>query len=175
MRRDGRRDRDAEFTAFVAACGSRLYRTAELLSGDPHRAADLVQASLERAYLRWDRIRAEDPVAYVRRIMVNQQYDWWRRRARSLEWLTAVPPDPAAPDDLAAHSAQRALVLGALGRLTTRERTVVVLRFYDDLSEAAIADEVGVAVGTVKSTLARALGKLRALPEFSADSRIEAL
>lgn len=151
-----------------------MYRTAELLTGDAHRAADLVQASLERAYLRWERIQAEDPIAYVRRIMINQQYDWWRRRARSPEWLTAAPPDTTAPGDLATHCAQRTLVLGALGRLTMRERTVVVLRFYDDLSEAAIAGEIGVAVGTVKSTLARALGKMRALPEFSTDSRIEA-
>jgi RNA polymerase sigma-70 factor (sigma-E family) len=172
--RDADRQRDAEFTAFVAACGARLYRTAHLLTGDQHRAADLVQESLERAYLRWEHIQCDDPIAYVRRIMVNRQYDWWRRRTHSHEWLTAAPPDTAAPGDMAAHCAQRALVLEALRHLTARERTVVVLRFYEDLNEAAIAAEVGVALGTVKSTLARALGKLRVRPEFRDDRRIEA-
>jgi RNA polymerase sigma-70 factor (sigma-E family) len=166
MRREAGHERDAEFTAFVEACGGRLFHTAELLTGDPHRAADLVQSSLERAYLRWGRIQADDPTAYVRRIMVNSQRDWWRR-VRVREWLTADPPDAATPRDLATDASQRAYVLGALARLTPRERTVVVLRFYADLSEAAIATEVGIALGTVKSTLARALGKLRALPEFS--------
>lgn len=169
------RDRDADFTAFVDTCGGRLYRTAELLTGDPHRAADLVQSSLERAYLRWGRIQADDPIAYVRRIMLNQQRDWWRR-ARSREWLTAQPPEAQTLGDLAAEASQRVLVLGALARLTLRERTVVVLRYYDDLSEAAIAEQTGVAIGTVKSTLSRAMGKLRALPELSphAEHRIEA-
>ena len=166
VNRQGSQKHDADFTAFVAACGGRLFRAALWLTGDPHQAADLVQSGLERAYLRWGRIQADDPTAYVRQIMVNQQRDWWRR-GRAREWLTAEPADAAAPGDMAAESSQRALVLAALARLTKRERTVVVLHYYADLSEAAIAEEVGVAVGTVKSTLARAMGKLRAVPEFS--------
>ncbi|GGV11877.1 RNA polymerase sigma-E factor [Kitasatospora herbaricolor] len=166
MNREQRQDLDAEFSAFVVTKGRQLLRLAELLTGDPHRAADIVQSALERAYPHWRRINADDPTAYVRRIVVNQHRDWWRRlRNRELpadlSWV-----EPADPTDMTERHAQRALVLGALAQLTARERTVVVLRYYGDLSEARIAAELGIAVGTVKSTLHRALAKLRALPEL---------
>jgi len=157
---------DAEFTAFVAAHGSRLLRLAELLSGDPHRAADLTQTALERAYLRWHRIESDDPLAYVRRIIVNSYRDWWRLR-RNREWSTDQVPEREIPWDVAERHAQQETVRNALKVLTRRERQVVVLRYYADLSEAAIAAELGIAPGTVKSCMSRALGRLRTLPEFS--------
>lgn len=157
---------DADFTAFVAAQGARLLRLAELICGDPHRAADLTQTALERAYLRWHRIRSDDPLAYVRRIIVNSYRDWWRLR-RGREWSTGTVPEPAQAWDVADRHAQQDLMQAALWKLTRRERQVVVLRYYADLSEAAIAAELRIAPGTVKSSLSRALGRLRALPEFA--------
>ncbi|MFF2148922.1 SigE family RNA polymerase sigma factor [Kitasatospora sp. NPDC058190] len=166
MKREQRQRRDAEFSAFVAGSGRQLLRLAELLTGDPERAKDIVQSALERAYLHWHRITGDDPTAYVRRIVVNQHRDWWRR-LRNRELPTDHTPDRPLAEDLAELQAQRALVQQALGALTRRERTVVVLRYYGDLSEAAIAAELGIAPGTVKSTLHRALSKLRALPELA--------
>jgi RNA polymerase sigma-70 factor (sigma-E family) len=157
-------ERDADFTAFVEANGPRLLHTARLLTGDPHRAADLVQSSLERAYTHWGRIRGDDPYAYVRRIVVNQNHDWWRRGHGREQPTAELPPDGSAARDLAEEYARREQVRGLLGVLTSRERTVVVLRYHLDLGEATIAAELGIAVGTVKSTLARALAKLRAHP-----------
>ncbi|MFD0638237.1 SigE family RNA polymerase sigma factor [Catenulispora yoronensis] len=156
---------DADFTAFVAANGAKLLRLAELMTGDPHRAADLTQTALERAYLRWRSIDS-DPLAYVRRIIVNSYRDWWRLR-RNRERPTDQPPDRPIPYDLADRQAQEAVVRQALHALTRRERQVVVLRYYADLSEAAIAQELRIAPGTVKSTLSRALGRLRGLPALA--------
>ncbi|MER7754654.1 SigE family RNA polymerase sigma factor [Kitasatospora sp. NPDC097643] len=166
MNREQRQRQDAEFSAFVVGNGRQLLRLAELLTGDPHRASDIVQSALERAYLHWHRITGDDPTAYVRRIVVNQHRDWWRR-LRNRELPIASAPDRPGRDDLAERHAQQELLRQALGRLTRRERTVVVLRYYGDLGEAAIAAELGIAQGTVKSTLHRALSKLRTLPELA--------
>lgn len=161
---------DADFTAFVTAQGARLLRLAELMTGDPHRAADLTQTALERAYLRWHRIEADDPTAYVRRVIVNSYRDWWRLR-RNHEVSVESVPERADPGDLAERQAQQELVNAGLRILTRRERQVVVLRFYADLSEAAIAEELRIAPGTVKSCLARALRRLRTVPAFAAATR----
>ncbi|WP_316526560.1 SigE family RNA polymerase sigma factor [Kitasatospora brasiliensis] len=166
MKREQRQRQDAEFSAFVTGHGRQLLRLAELLTGDPDRAKDIVQSALERAYLNWHRITGDDPGAYVRRIVVNQHRDWWRRR-RNHELPTDHTPDRPLDEDLAERQAERALLHQALGTLTRRERTVVVLRYYGDLAEAAVADELGIAQGTVKSTLHRAMSKLRALPQFA--------
>ncbi|MEU1290177.1 SigE family RNA polymerase sigma factor [Kitasatospora sp. NPDC005856] len=166
MKREQRRRQDEEFSAFVAGSGRKLLRLAELLTGDPDRAKDIVQSALERAYLHWHRITGDDPTAYVRRIVVNQHRDWWRRRRNHELPIEHVPDRPLA-EDLAERQAERALLRQALGTLTRRERTVVVLRYYGDLTEAAIAAELGIAPGTVKSTLHRAMSKLRALPELA--------
>lgn len=152
--------RDADFTAFVVANGVRVRRLADWLCGDPVRGADLAQTALERAYGRWSHIQAGDPMAYVRRILINQHRSWWTRR-RKREWLTDAVPDSAATGDLAELHAQRDAVRSALDVLTRRERTVVVLRYYADLSLAQIATELRVPEGTVKSTLSRGLAKLR--------------
>lgn len=163
MAHDKRAELDADFTAFVEANAQRIRSLAEWLSGDPERAADLAQSALERTYVRWPGIRSEDPMAYVRKALLNQQRDWWRRRQHRPEWPAAVVPEVSDLDDHAADHAQREVMRAALAQLTRRERHVVVLRYYADLADSDIAAEVGVAVGTVKSTSARALRKLRAL------------
>lgn len=154
---------DADFTKFVEANAHRIRALAQWLSGDADRAADLAQSALERTYARWGRIQSGDPMAYVRTALLNQQRDWWRRRQHRPEWPTAEVPDVRSPDDHAASHAQRDVMLAALGRLTRRERQVLVLRYYADLSDAQIAAETGLAVGTVKSTSARGLRKMRVL------------
>ncbi len=155
-------ERDAQFRDFVTDSQRRLVHFAELLVGDRGRAEDLVQEAYVAAYAAWPRIRNGAPEAYVRRCVMNRRVDWWRRRS-SREW----PVDQVAdlPDDSSSARItqvdQRLLVFRALGRLTARERAAVVLRHYVGLSEAETATEMRVAVGTVKSTTARAVAKLR--------------
>src|SRR5262249_54738927 len=123
--------------------------------GDPHRAADLVQDALERTGLAWRRLREDDPEAYVRRVIVNTFLNGVRRLRR--ERLTAEPPEAAYHEPEARDEALWQL----LGTLPARQRAVVVLRFYADMSEVDIAAVLGCTVGTVKSTSSRALAKLR--------------
>ena len=155
---------EREFNEFVARSSHRLAQFATLLVNDRHTAEDLVQTALVKAYLSWPRAR-NSPVAYARRIMLNQRTDWWRR-LRGREQVTAEPPDAPAFGDLADAQASQDAVLQALRGLTKRERAVVVLRYFEDLPEAEIAVELEIAVGTVKSTLFRALGKLRVSPDL---------
>lgn len=163
---------DEGFAAFATANARRLRHSARLLTGDPERAEDLLQTALAATYLRWDRIRADDPTAYVRRVLFTAHADWWRRRWRH-EYPTGDLPERVAGGDHAEETVERDRLRGALGALSPRERAVVVLRFYEDLSERETADTLGVAVGTVKSTCARALGKLRVSP-LLADAAREA-
>jgi RNA polymerase sigma-70 factor (sigma-E family) len=156
--------REREFVEFVQACSARLLRTAELLVGDRHQAEDLVQTALLNLYRVWGRERRADPLAYVRRVMVNTRTDWWRRRSTHERPIADVP-EIAVDDGSEAHS--RADVLHrALATLTPTERAVIVFRYYDDLTEVQTAHALGVAVGTVKSNVARALGKLRRAREL---------
>lgn len=157
---------DRAFTAFVTENYPRLLHTADLLTGDRGRAEDLVQTVLARAYTRWARIRQDDPVGYVRACLVNAHTDWWRRRS-SWERPVAAPADRLVVVDPASRVAGRDAVQRALAPLTRRERTVVVLRFYEDLTVPEIADTLGIPAGTVKSTCARALAKLRLSPELA--------
>jgi RNA polymerase sigma-70 factor (sigma-E family) len=161
---------DAEvegFVQFVAARQRSLQRTAWLLTGDWALAEDLVQTALVRSWPRWERIRRrDDPEIYVRRAMVNTWSSWRRRKWRSEHPSGAVPDGPAA-GDLAAETAARVAVRGALGRLTDRQRAVLVLRVFDDLSEAQVAQVLNCAIGTVKSTMARAVARLRDDPQMA--------
>jgi RNA polymerase sigma-70 factor (sigma-E family) len=155
------------FDDFVRACSVRLGRIGCLLTGgDVAWAEDLVAEALTRVYLAWPRIRAGDAFGYARRTMVNLHTDWWRGRSRRPEVLTDRPPDIAIgadpPDDLA----QRDSLFRALRQLTRRERAVVVLRYFADLTEQDTAEELGISLGTVKSTNARALAKLRVSPDL---------
>jgi RNA polymerase sigma-70 factor (sigma-E family) len=153
------RSRD-EFRDYVAARYPSLLRTGYLLTGSRADGEDLVQAALAKTYLAWDRIREREAVdAYVRRIMVNTRTSWWRRR-RLDEVATADPPERAGRDEAADADLHDALWT-ALARLPKRQRAAVVLRYYEDLSEAETAEVLGVSVGTVKSTVSRALVKLR--------------
>jgi RNA polymerase sigma-70 factor (sigma-E family) len=161
---------DAEgpgFARFVAARERALQRTAWLLTGDWALAEDLVQTSLVRAWPRWERIRRDDdPEIYVRRVMVNTWSTWTRRRWRGERPAADVPEHPAA-GDMAAEVAVRVAVRGALATLSARQRAVLVLRVYDDLSEAQVAEVLDIPAGTVKSTMSRALAKLREDPRLA--------
>jgi RNA polymerase sigma-70 factor (sigma-E family) len=159
----------AEFAEFVAGSQARMVRLGELLTGDRGRAEDLAQEGYARAYAAWGRIRGGDPTAYVRRCIVNANIDWWRRRTWRERTRSPVP-EAADRTDVAGDVAARTVVLAALARLTSRERAVLVLRFYLDLTEAQIAKELGIAPGTVKSAGARALAKLRADTELRAEA-----
>ena len=152
--------RDA-FRAYVAARSPALMRTAYLLTGHRADAEDLLQTALAKTYLAWDRIQAREALdGYVRRVLVNTQTSRWRRR-KLAEYPTDALPERRserdATEDVALHDA----LWTALAQLPKRQRAAVVLRYYEDLSEAETADVLGVSVGTVKSTTSRALIKLR--------------
>lgn len=157
---------EEEFTAFVAANHGRLLHIADLITGDAARAEDLLQTVLARTYLRWSKVRQDNPLGYVRTGLANARTDWWRR----LSWRerpTAVLPEIHAVPDHAGLVVGRDAVQRALAGLTGRERAVVVLRFYEDLSEVEIARVLRIAPGTVKSACSRALAKLRISPELT--------
>jgi RNA polymerase sigma-70 factor (sigma-E family) len=148
------------FEDFVAGRGQALQRFGYALTGDWALAEDLLQTALAKAYPRWSRVLRDDPEAYVRKIMVNTWSSWWRRRWRG-ELPTRQLPEVAAPDSYAGVDSRQALRT-ALAQLPPRQRAVVVLRYHQDLSEAQVAELLGISVGTVKSQAARALASLRA-------------
>jgi RNA polymerase sigma-70 factor (sigma-E family) len=154
---------DTSFEAFVAGASGRLFTMALLLTG--HRrseAEDLLQDALERAYRRWRRItRTGDPEPYVRQVMVNRSVDLWRRVRRRPEEPLPAESAHAASADHAAALADRDLLLRALSELPPRQRAVLVLRYFADLSEAQTADIMGCTVGAVKSQASRGLTRLR--------------
>ncbi len=137
-----------------------LLRTAYHLTGNRADAEDLLQAALAKTYLAWDRIREREAVdGYVRRVLVNTQTSWWRRRKVD-EYATDELPEVPGRDASADQDLHDALWT-ALSGLPKRQRAMLVLRYYEDLSEAQTAQIMGVSVGTVKSTTSRALLKLR--------------
>ena len=145
-----------------------LLRTAYLLTGHRADAEDLVQVALAKTYEAWNRIQDRRAVdGYVRRAMVNTHISWWRQR-RLEEYPTDHIPEQAAPDHAGDSDLHDAL-LRALRRLPPRMRAAVALRFYEDLTEAEIAEVLGVSVGTVKSTISRAVAKLRIDTELLGD------
>jgi RNA polymerase sigma-70 factor (sigma-E family) len=154
-------DRDTDFTAYLEARQARLLRTAYLLTGDQHQAEDLLQTSLAKLYLAWDRVRDRGSVdAYVRRIMVNENNSLWRRGWRRRETATDVVPETAPFHD-EYDEGTGAAVWAVVQTLPRRARAVVVLRYYEQLSEAETAEVLGISVGTVKSQCSRALATLR--------------
>ena len=154
-------DGEVELREFVAARGAALSRAAYLLTGDHQAAEDLVQETYVVLVRRWQKSGTVDPEAYVRRILYSRFVDGWRRRRLSeLPWAT--PPD--VPDgDEAGRATDRLTLQGALARLTPRQRAVLVLRFYDDLTESQAAETLGISSNTVKSQTRVALQRLREL------------
>ena len=159
---------DPGFRDYVAARTPSLLRTAYLLTGNVADAEDLVQAALAKTYVAWDRIEDRGALdGYVRRAMVNTHISWWRRR-RLEEFPTDEIPDRAVADHSGRSDLQDTL-RRAVDRLPQRMRAAVVLRFYEDMTEAEVADVLGVSLGTVKSTVSRAVAKLRIDAELLAD------
>ena len=159
---------DPEFRDYVTSRGRALLRTAYLLTGNLADAEDLVQAALAKTYLAWDRIEDRGALdGYVRRAMVNTHISWWRRR-RVQEFPTDELPDRAVADHAGDSDLQETL-RRAIDRLPQRMRTAVMLRYYEDMTEAEVAERLGVSLGTVKSTVSRAVAKLRIDAELLAD------
>jgi RNA polymerase sigma-70 factor (sigma-E family) len=153
-------DDDAAFRDYVVARGTALLRMAIMLTGNRADAEDLVQAALAKTYLAWGKIKDRAALdAYVRRAMVNTHISWWRRRKLE-EFPTDELPDQAVADH-ACESDLAEVVRRALDRLPRRMRAAVMLRYYDDMTEPEIAAALGISLGTVKSTVSRAVARLR--------------
>jgi RNA polymerase sigma-70 factor (sigma-E family) len=153
-------DDEAAFCDYVHARETALLRIAVMLTGNRADAEDLLQAALAKTYLAWGKIHDRAAMdSYVRRAMVNTQISWWRRR-RLEEFPTDELPDQAIADH-AGESDMAEMVRGALDRLPERMRAAVMLRYFEDMTEPEIATALGVSLGTVKSTVSRAVAKLR--------------
>jgi RNA polymerase sigma-70 factor (sigma-E family) len=149
---------DTAFREFVVRQRGALLRTAYLLTGDHGHAEDLVQTALVKTYRHWRRISDRgDPTAYVRRVLVTTATSW-RRRLLSTEQVMETLPDPAHLDT---HTERDTDVMDALRTLPPRMRAVVVLRYYEDRTEAQTAELLGCSVGTVKTQASRAMARLR--------------
>ncbi|WP_432968538.1 SigE family RNA polymerase sigma factor [Dactylosporangium sp. CA-233914] len=149
------------FEEYVAARGQALVRFAALLTGDQHRAEDLVQDALTKAYLRWAHIRrGDDPDVYLRRLVLNGSRSWWRRRANR-ELPAEAAPEQATPGRLDAEAAERDALWRLIRALPEQQRAVVVLRYYEDLDDAAIARVLDCSAATVRTHAMRALHRLR--------------
>jgi RNA polymerase sigma-70 factor (sigma-E family) len=160
---------DDGFRQYVVTRLSRLSRVAYLLTGDHHVAEDLLQSALVKVGVNWGRVAAaDDPDAYVRRVLYHERVSTWRRRRRMAEHSVGDPPDVAVEGDIADDTVRRVVLERALARLTPKQRAVIVLRYFEDLSEVDAADALGCSVGTVKSQTNHALGRLRTLaPELA--------
>jgi RNA polymerase sigma-70 factor (sigma-E family) len=165
--------RDADFEAWMSARQPALLRTADLLTGDTHSAEDLVQTTLAKLYLAWDRIRDREHVdAYARRALINEHRSTWRRPFKRLEVLAEHLPEKGVHDT--SYDGDREALWRFVNTLPRRQRAVIVLRYYEELTEAETAQALGVSVGTVKSQASRALDSLRGrLPEHPELSRGE--
>jgi RNA polymerase sigma-70 factor (sigma-E family) len=167
---------DDGFRDFVQARMVRLSRVAYLLTGDHHAAEDLLQSALIKLASRWPQVRRDGGAdAYLRKIIYHEHVSIWRRAAHlRAERSGAELPDRAGSRDEAETAVQRLVIERALARLTPRQRAVIVLRFFEDLSEADTARVMSCSVGTVKSQTSHALQRLRVLaPElrtFTADT-----
>ncbi|WP_425578089.1 SigE family RNA polymerase sigma factor [Streptomyces albiaxialis] len=159
------------FASYVQARGPVLLRTARSLTANPCDAEDLLQTALTKTYLAWERIedhRALD--GYVRRALVNTRTSQWRRRKVDEFAVDELPePDPLPAPDPAEQQAVRDAMWRAVLKLPARQRAMVVLRYYEDLSEVQTAEVLGVSVGTVKSAVSRALAKLREDAQLASD------
>jgi len=151
---------DGEFTEFAHASWASLYRTAYLLLGDAAEAEDLVQTALAKTYAAWPKVRdVQAAPGYARTVLVNTASSWFRRKSWRNERPTEAVPDVGHEPDLSSRPA----LMSALAALPPRQRAVIVLRFYEDLSVAQAASALDVSEGTVKSQTSDALARLRTL------------
>lgn len=150
----------AGFAEFFAASCPSLLRTAWLLTGDAETAQDLVQAALVKAFVAWPRIREAEALAYTRRILANENIDRWRRARQEAkpadDTAARVRPTTAVVDD-------RDQIIRMLAQLPEQQRTVIVLRYYADMSESATAAALGISLGAVKSASSRGVATLRSI------------
>ncbi len=148
------------FEEYAVAAWPWLYRCSYLLTGRHHDAEDLAQQTMLQAYRSWSKVsRADQPKAYLRRIMTNLYISQRRPQSRRLEVLTDAPPEPRPATGTGPE--ERMALWPHIASLPPRQRAVIVLRYYEQLSEREIADALGCSTGTVKSTAHRALGALR--------------
>ena len=149
---------DADFTEFVQASWPSLYRTAFLLLGDRAEAEDLTQTALAKTYASWSKVRdLQAAPSYARTTLINTATSWFRKKSWRNERPTATLPEAAHTSD----PSDRPAVMDALAQLPPRQRAVIVLRYYDDLSVAQTAIALGISDGTVKSQTSDALDRLR--------------
>lgn len=150
-------ERDEEFTAFMREATPSLGRTAWILTGNQAAAADLVQEALARTYAAWPRVRRKDALAYTRRILINTNISTWRKTG--METVTEPPEQITASHETSV--ADRDQIVRLLAALPGRQRAVLALRYFEDLSEAEIASLLDIPAGTVKSAASRGLETLR--------------
>jgi len=154
------RVRDADFSAYMAARQPALLRTAYLLTGDQASAEDLVQTAFAKLYLSWDKVDDRGALdAYVRRILVNEHNSLWRRAWKRTEVSTDSVPERQVTDEY--DDGRATAVWELVQTLPRKQRAVIVLRYYEQLSETEIAHTLGISSGTVKSQASRALATLR--------------
>ncbi|MET8911283.1 SigE family RNA polymerase sigma factor [Micromonospora sp. NPDC004551] len=155
-------DDRARLAEFVASRTPALMRVAYLLTGDRHAAEDLFQSALARTIPRWRSLRHADPEGYLRTVMYREQVSWWRRLGRRRE-TALTPADEAVQPDPSGGTDVRLAMRAALRLLPPAQRTVLVLRYYEDLTETQVAEALGCTVGTVRSRTHRAVTRLRQL------------
>lgn len=160
------------FREFFAARHHALSRTAFLLTGDHGEAEDLLQEALTKTVGRWRKVSTGDnPEGYVRQVMLNEVRSRWRRRRRGVEHPVGEMADSVDGHEMEAEAADRSVLAAALRRLTPKQRSVLYLRYYEDMSETETAEMLGCATGTVKSQTHDALAKLRTVaPELVDDT-----
>jgi len=159
---------DADFREFVRSRRRALLRSAYLLTGNLADAEDLVQSALAKTFQAWNRIEDRKALdGYVRRALVNTHISWWRRRRVDEYPTDEIPDKPVA--DASDNSELHDTLKRAIDRLPQRMRAAVVLRYFEDMSEAEVADVLGVSPGTVKSTVSRAVAKLRTDSDLTAE------
>ncbi len=155
-----RRRHDEEFDAFMTASWPSLYRTAVLLTGDAHLAEDLLQITMGKVYKSWSRVsRVEHPRSYARAILAHEATNWRRKRSSS-ELPAEIGPDRTSTPGHDEGIVQADWIWGALQQLTVRQRAVLVLRYYEDLTGAEIASALGISEGSVKAHAHHALRAL---------------
>ena len=170
VQESGRRSRDADFEAWMTARQPALLRTACLLTGETHTAEDLVQTTLAKMYLAWDRIADREHVdAYARKALVNEYRSLWRRPWRRRELSSEALPESGAPGR--EYDGHNDALWEFVGTLPPKQRAVIVLRYYEELTEAETAAALGISVGTVKSQTSRALAALRTRTPHDLDPR----